>query len=90
METLAQLWPVLAIAISALSTYIIAKYKLSGKITDLGDEVDELGSEIIDVYNVITNALKPDEDGIVRLTTEEVEAIKEEIDDIIGVIKDEE
>lgn len=70
------LWTIIAMAVAGGVTFLVTKYGLSGKISDAVGKVDEIQKVVVELYGALSVALKADADGTVRLTTEEVLAIK--------------
>ena len=70
------LWVIIAMAIAGGITFLITKYGLSGKIGDLVGQVDVIQKAAMELYGVLIASLKADDDGVVRLTADEVTAIK--------------
>lgn len=79
------IWTVVAMAIAGGATYLITRYGLSGKIGDLAGKIDVIQKAVLGLYGAIMVALKPDDDGAVRLTTEEVTAIKEALKVLLAI-----
>lgn len=79
------IWTIIAMAIAGGVTYLITKYGLSGKIGELAGKVEEIQKAVLALYGAIMTAMKPDADGSVRLTPEEVTVIKNALKDLLAI-----
>lgn len=82
------LWTAVGMLVAGVVTYLVAKLGLSGKIGDLTGKIDAFKLAFAEFVSVLTSSFKPDDDGTVRLTTEEVLSIKvalQKILDLFGV-----
>jgi hypothetical protein len=71
------IWVALAIVIATVGTWLIAKYKLSGPITDASGKIGKIANAFAELYKTIMEALVPEPDGSVVLSPEEVTKIKD-------------
>lgn len=78
------IWMTVFVVGAAVITFGITYFSLHGKITNAGKIV----AAVQDVLYEITAAIKPDPDGKVTVTPEELAAIKAKIDLLIKLIKD--
>lgn len=79
------LWYPIAVFLSAIVTYLIAKFKLGDKIGSGAVKVDEVKNALMAFATVFIGAFKPDADGTVTLTAEEVTAIKEAMKNLFAL-----
>ena len=79
------LWMVIAMAVAGGVTFLITKYGLSGKIGELTGKADAIQVAVMDVYVALSSAMKADEDGSVRLTADEVTAIKMAVGKLLAI-----
>lgn len=80
------MWTIGALVIGALITFLIAKFGYGKKIGEWAGLVDEVGTAAGDMMDVVTDSFKPDADGAVRLTGEEVANIYDAIDDLLELV----
>ena len=78
--------PVIAMAASAGVTYIIANRNLSDKIKTIAALLGEAGDEAKELLDTVLAAFKPDEDGSVRLTSDEVDEIRDGIIELFNTL----
>ena len=79
------LWVIIAMAVAGGVTFLITKYGLSGKIGELTGKADAIQVAVMDVYVALSSAMKPDADGSVRLTADEVTAIKVAVGKLLAI-----
>lgn len=78
------LWTVILMVAASAVTWAISYFKLGGKINIYRDMVDSFSVEIKDVVDAFISSLKPDSDGVIRITTDEAAKIKKEVEDVIA------
>ena len=78
------LWTVIAMAVAGGLTYLISRLGVSGKIGEYVDLIEGVKKDIEALAVVVLGAFKPDDDGQVRLTPDEVTAIKDAIANLLA------
>ncbi len=92
MELFNFLWDNSTIVAAALTTVAgtLGVNKVLGRISGIGkasSKIAQIVKEINDLIVAVTEALKPDKDGKVRISPEELEKIKKEIAEVSGALK---
>lgn len=79
------LWTVIAMAVAGGATYLIARLGLSGKIGRYVERIEDIEKSVTALALVTLAAFKPDEDGLVRLTEDEITRIKDAIANLLDL-----
>jgi HSP90 family molecular chaperone len=81
------LWSIVALVIAAGVSFLIGKFGLGGKILGLFGVADKVKVAIEKLYTTISDAFKPEPDGSVKLTADEVTAIKVALKELLVLFK---
>lgn len=82
------MWTIIAMALAGGATYLIAKYGLSSKIAELIAKIDIIKPLVENLMKEITDSFRPEDDGSVKLTADEVLRIKaalQKLLDLFGI-----
>jgi len=77
------LWTGIAVVLAGGLTYLIAHFGASGKIGKYTDLIEGIKNDILALATVTLAAFKPDDDGEVRITPDEVTSIKDAIANLL-------
>lgn len=79
------LWTIIAAGAAFAVGWLIKKYSLADFIRNIIANYDKFEPAITKVVDLIVDSMRPDEDGGVTLTPEEITAIKEALKELLAL-----